>query len=273
MMPTTSPSTRNVVVVGSINVDIITRVGELPAPGQTLRGSDAVIRPGGKGANQAVAAARLGAPTTLVAAVGEDHVWRPDAGEPDRRRCRHLPRRLGRWRDHGPRAHRLAADGENTIVVTPGANVALGPASVGPSLFGRGDVLLLQLEIPVDTCLAAASAARAAGARVLLNAAPLTEPGHPVLLELCEGTDVLVVNEAEAIELAGLAAPSDVDGWFALARQLPTRASVITLGARGAVVSDGERGWWQPAFAVPVVDTPLPVTRSAAPRFVARRRP
>jgi ribokinase len=244
----------NVIVVGSINVDIIARVANLPAPGQTLLGSDAAIRPGGKGANQAVAAARLGAPTRMIAAVGDDdfgtrmtaNLAGAGVDTAGLGRIAGLPTGLA--------LIVVSADGENTIVVAPGANAALGPTAVRDLTLGRDDVLLLQLEVPVETGLAAAVAAKRDRARVVLNAAPLLPPG-PTLADLLERVDVLVLNESEAADLAGLAAPPEVQGWRALAASLPARACVVTLGSQGAVASDGTTTWWQPAFPASIVDT------------------
>jgi ribokinase len=244
----------NVVVVGSVNVDIIARVADMPAPGQTVLGTDAAIRPGGKGANQAVASARLGAPTRLVGAVGED-----DFGTRMAANLAEAGVDIGAVARINGLSTGLAlivvsADGENTIVVAPGANAALDATSVRDLALERDDVLLLQLEVPVETALAAAVVARRAGAPVVLNAAPLAEPG-PVFDELRERVDVLVLNESEAVELAGVAAPGNVDGWRALAATMPGRECVITLGGQGAVASDGTGTWWQPAFPASIVDT------------------
>jgi len=242
----------SVVVVGSVNVDIMARVESLPAPGQTLLGTDAVIRPGGKGANQAVAAARLGAPTRMIAAVGDDDFGTrmtanlADAGVD----VVGVTRMAGQAT--GLALIVVAADGENTVVVAPGANASL--AAPHDLTLGRDDVLLLQLEIPLDTCRAAADVATAAGARVVLNAAPLAAPG-PAFAELLERVDVLILNESEATDLAKAGPPPDVDGWRALAARLNARACVVTLGGLGAVGSDGTDTWWQPAFTASIVDT------------------
>jgi ribokinase len=226
-------------------------VENLPGPGQTLLGTDAAIRPGGKGANQAVASARLGAPTRMIAAVGDDDFGTrmtanlADAGVD----VAGVTRMTGE--DTGLALIVVAADGENTVVVAPGANARLAPRK--GLTFGRDDVLLLQLEIPLDTCLAAAETAARAGARVVLNAAPLAAPGV-AFAALLERVDVLVLNESEAAELGG-GPPRDVDGWRALAGSLSARACVVTLGGRGAVASDGTGTWWQPAFPASIVDT------------------
>jgi ribokinase len=248
-----------VVVVGSINVDITVPVARLPEPGQTVLGADAVIRPGGKGANQAVTAARLGARTRMVGAVGDDTYGGQMRANLASAGVDASGVTVIAGRSTGTALIVVAADGENTVVVAPGANAALAPAAVEGVRFQSGlhpgDVLLLQLEVPLDTDLAAAAAAHAAGIRVVLNAAPLSRPDDPVLRRLLDRTDVLVVNQTEATALSGLDPPTTVEGWQALARRIPSPASVVTLGALGAVAADGRRTWWQPAFPASVVDT------------------
>jgi ribokinase len=253
---------RQVVVVGSANVDAVIGLERFPVPGETVLGRTLQWLPGGKGANQAVAACRLGAPTVAVMAVGEDefgrqvlatlgaegadiHFVRPVAGPPT-----------------GMAVVSVDDGGENTIVVIPGANASLTPAHVAGigALLHEGDVLLLQLEIPVDTSRAAAAIARECGARVVLNAAPLGGVAEPLdaLLAL---TDVLILNETEARLLTG--APADGNGagdddWATLAAELSQRGPqtvVLTLGEHGAIVHSPDGGWHQPAFPTEVVDT------------------
>ncbi|MGA8114340.1 MAG: ribokinase, partial [Actinocatenispora sp.] len=249
-----------VVVVGSANVDIISRVDHLPTPGETLLARQAAFRPGGKGANQAVAASRLGADTTLYAAVGADAFGRQlrDSLGADGVRVEHVTEIDGE--STGVALIVVAADGENTIVVASGANHALRPAALAglADALTPQDVLVLQLEIPVETCCAAASAARRAGARVVLNAAPPPRPDDPSSTELLSHVDVLIVNETEAASLAGLPARSGSQEWSDIAgklcRQGPS-ACVVTLGAHGAAAHDGTVGWTRPAFPADVVDT------------------
>ncbi|MEV4539502.1 ribokinase [Asanoa sp. NPDC049518] len=234
-----------VVVVGSANLDLGIGVPHLPEPGETVLGSDVVASPGGKGANQAVAAHRLGADTVLVAAVGADRFGADLRGALGR---------AGLPLDHVVTRNDTATGvalivvddaGENTIVVAPGANAGLDSAALDalPDLLTPGDVVALQLEIPLDTCLAAARHARRAGALVLLNAAPLPPAG---LAELLGTVDVLVVNEGEAERLGGDA--------VAL-RQRGPAACVVTLGARGAVSSDSAGTRDHPPFRVDAIDT------------------
>jgi ribokinase len=241
-----------VVVVGSINVDITVPVARLPGPGQTVLGADAVIRPGGKGANQAVTAARLGAATRMVGAVGDDAYGGQMRANLANAGVDVAAVTAIAGRGTGTALIVVAADGENTVVVAPGANAEL---RVGPLDVGAGDVLLLQLEVPLRTSLAAARAARSAGATVVLNAAPLSDADDLLFRQLLDLTDVLVVNQSEAAALSGDPAPADVEGWQARARALPARSNVITLGGQGAVAHDDTTTWWQPAFPASVVDT------------------
>ena len=218
-----------VCVVGSLNIDLVTRVARHPAPGETVRGDGLDCLPGGKGANQALAAARAGATTLLCGRIGADgtayRAGLTERGvdcsgvlvEPDM-----------------PSGHAVIAvdkRGENTIVVIAGANDAMTAAEVErhADAITRADVLLLQLEIPLLSVLRAAELARAAGVRVLLNPSPWSVPPA----ELLAVADPLVVNEHEAAELPG---GGEV---------------CVTLGARGARWGDQA----VPAPAGPIVDT------------------
>ena len=243
-----------VAVVGSVNIDATVAVPALPAPGETVLGSDVVYRPGGKGGNQAVAARRLGADTALHAAVGDDAFGA---------RLRTVlaaegldPAGLTTVAGISTGLAMILVDGggENVIVVSPGANGLLDGAALTTSS-GPGEVLALQLEIPLATCLDAAGRARAAGATVVLNAAPLPKLVEPAFADLLSIVDVLVVNEGEAAQLAEETAPRD---WAALAgrlRALGPDTVVVTLGARGAVAADAAGTYACDAFAVDVVDT------------------
>lgn len=226
-----------VCVVGSVNADFNFTVRALPRPGQTVLASGLVIAPGGKGGNQAVAAARAGAAVHLVAALGDD-------GAADGLR-EHLASNgvdLGGVvtvpGPSGTAAIVVDSGAENTIVVAPGANAALRvDAPELRAVIAASDVVLMQLEIPLPTVIAAAEVARGAGAVVVVNASPTGAPPHE-LLALSHLADVVVVNETEAGE------------WH-----WPVPHLVITRGARGAsYLGDGER-FDVPAPAVRAVDT------------------
>jgi ribokinase len=208
--------TPRVWVVGSLNIDLISAVDRHPAPGETVLGGDLVRRPGGKGANQALGAAAAGAPVTFVGAIGDDDSGRSYVGA----LCARGVETAVLTVPSRPTGHALIvvdANGENRIVVAQGANAALTPAHVVGELdrISSGDVLLVQLEVPMPTVVAAAQRARAARATVVLN----PSPWRPLPHELLAAVDVLVMNEGET-QAAG---------------ELPASISVCrTLGERGA---------------------------------------
>ncbi|MDJ0381138.1 ribokinase [Streptomyces sp. G-G2] len=251
-------------MIGSLNMDLSVTVPRLPRPGETVSGADVVRGAGGKGANQAVAAARLGADVRMVGLLGDDTLGAElrarlvAEGVCDRGVSR-LP-----GVSSGLALIVVQGDGENTITLSPGANRHLdvtaleGLTADGP--IGPADTVLLQLEVPVDTVLAAARAARGAGALTVLNAAPL--PVRPLPRELLAHVDVLVVNETEAAGLlpppaASGAASTDAAGWAAHAermRALGPGTVVITLGAAGAVAAGPGGPVAVPAFPADAVD-------------------
>jgi ribokinase len=239
-----------VAVVGSLNLDLVIRVARLPGPGETVTGSDVFRNPGGKGANQAVAAARLGRPVAMVGCVGDDAAGRELLGslagaEVDTARVRVV--------DGVPSGTALITvgdDGENQIVVSPGANARLTAADVAAAgaALRAAAVTLLQLEVPLETVAAAAGAA---SGRVVLNPAPVRDlPG-----DLLAKVDVLVPNRAELAQLAGAGVPETVEEAAELAGRLPARAVVVTLGADGALVVEDGRVEHVPAVPVRPVDT------------------
>ena len=241
----------SVTVVGSLNEDVLVTVDRLPGRGETVVGSATRVAPGGKGANQAAAAGRLGPGVTMVGRVGDD-----PAGERQRTALAdvgvdvHLVHRTPGEPTGTATIPVEAAGGENLIVVVPGANAALGPADVDVPEVHRADVVLLQLENPPATVLAAATAARGT---VVLNPAP----ARPLPPELLARVDVLVPNEHELAQLAGAEpgerTPAEL---AALARSVASCAVVVTLGARGALVVPPEGGvLLQAPPAVTAVDT------------------
>lgn len=222
----------HVIVVGSANLDLVVTTPQLPRPGETVLGKDFRTVPGGKGANQAVAAARAGAECAFVGAVGTDGFGRQlrdnlVAAGVDVRGLRAVP---------GPSGVALIAvdrAAENFIVVAPGANTGLTDLDAADeAAIGAADVLLLQLEVPLPTVLAAADRARAQRTTVVLNAAPAT----PLPAQLLDLVDVLVVNEHEAAVVAGVTADDPAVLLDALLALVPR--VVLTLGARGAAYAD-----------------------------------
>lgn len=238
----------SVCVVGSINRDRVLRAPRIPAPGETLLGQEVRAFAGGKGNNQAVAVARSGAAVTLLGALGRD----ADAEEllDGLREAGIEPLVRRADRPSGTAWITVGDDGENTIVVVPGANGALTDlAEEELAAVRAARVVLLQQEIPAATVAAAASAAGSAGRTVVLNAAP-SRPRDAVPLD---AVSVLVVNEHEAADLQGGEAEPERAA-AALLELVP--AVVITLGGDGAVVAArGAEPVRVPAHRVPVVDT------------------
>lgn len=244
----------SIVVFGSINMDLVVRTPRLPTPGETLTGHTFFTAPGGKGANQAVACARLGAPTRMVGRVGDDLF-----GEQLRASLRAAGvQDNGVLTTPGPSGVALIAvddAAENTIVIVPGANGAVGSDDI-PRLEQALDgarVLLLQLEVPTAMVVAAARAAHARGVTVILDPAPAL----PLPDELWALTDILTPNESEATTLTGIPVHDDRSA-AAAARTLlarGVRTVIIKLGARGALVAAADGARMQSAFTVTPVDT------------------
>ncbi len=246
-------------VLGSLNVDQIVTVPGLPAAGETVLARDLLRRPGGKGANQAVAAARAGASVRMVGATGDDEGGRllraalvDDGIDVDAvRRVPDAPTGLA--------VVSVQDDGENTITVVSGANGLVGDDDVHAACEGLdpGDTLVLQLEIPLAAVADAARRAAAVGARVLLNAAPAPRPdsgSEPVLGSALGPVDVLVVNEHECRVLAGGGDEGPQQAAAALA-EAHDALVVVTLGARGAAWTAGGPIATQQAPDVRAVDT------------------
>lgn len=245
-----------IAVVGSSNTDMVIRLAGLPRPGETVLGGAFAMAAGGKGANQAVGAARAGGDVSLIARIGRDvFAARTLAGwKADRVRADRVIR--DPERPSGTALIFVAADGENCIAVAPGANAALSPADVRraePSIASAGAVLL-SLEIPLNTALAAAALASRHGVPVILNPAP----ARPLPSGLLKAVSVLTPNESEAELLTGLRIDGDAAAGRAadrLLRRGVRRAVVITMGRRGAFAAgDGIRRRIA-AFRVRAVDT------------------
>ena len=239
-----------VAVVGSLNLDLVVRVARLPGPGETVSGDDVFRNPGGKGANQAVAAARLGRRVAMVGRVGDDDAGRELLGSLEADAVDTSRVRVVAGVPSGIALITVGEDGENQIVVSPGANARLTPDDVGQAgaALGAAAVTLLQLEVPLE---AVAAAARAAGGAVVLNPAPVRDLPEELLAEV----DVLVPNRVELAQLAGGAEPETVAEATRLAGRLPARAVVVTLGADGCLVIEGGDATHVPAVPVRAVDT------------------
>lgn len=243
------------VVIGSSNTDMVIKMERLPRPGETVLGGEFLTAPGGKGANQAVAAARAGARVEFVARVGND-----DLGT---RALRNLAAAgVGvEWvtRDasaaSGVALIFVAGNGENSIAVAGGANARLAPADIlrARSVIAGGRLLLLQLETPLPTVQSAIELAAEAGVPVLLNPAPAVSLPDDLLQRI----SVLTLNETEIEILTGHTVHDAVSASRAVGQLLQrgARNVVLTLGRRGALVSTADEEHWIPACAVAAVDT------------------
>jgi len=241
-----------ILVFGSINVDLSTRAPSIPLAGETVKGTGYTLSPGGKGANQALAAARAGGRVALVGAVGDDAFAKPALAL----------LREGRVDVSG--VVRVAAPtgaafitldpaGRNAITVASGANGLASAAWLGDAALGEGDTLLVQRELPDAETLAAMRLAKARGARVILNAAP----SEGVEADLIEAADIVVMNEHEAFDVAE-ALGASIERPEEAARRIDAdlgRTAIVTLGEQGAAGWSGGGRRAAPAPVVEVVDT------------------
>ncbi|WP_028815498.1 ribokinase [Streptomyces flavidovirens] len=229
----------DLLVVGSANADLVIGVERRPAPGETVLGSDLAVHPGGKGANQAVAAARLGARTALLARVGDDAHGRLLLESQRAAGVETGGVRVG-GAPTGVALITVDPSGDNSIVVSPGANARLTSEDVrdAAALFAGARVVSAQLEIPLET-VAEVVRARAAGTRFVLN----PSPPAPLPADVLAACDPLVVNEHEArFMLGGHAGGYDgkePEDWARALLALGARSVVVTLGAEGALVAAG----------------------------------
>jgi len=244
----------SVVIFGSINMDLVVRTPRLPAPGETLTGHTFFTASGGKGANQAVACARLGAHARMIGRVGDDVFG---ATLRDSLRAYGVDV-SGVGASAGPSGvAAIAVDdaAENTIIVVAGANGTVGADDLAllEAALAGATVLLLQLEVPIAVVIAAAQAARRRGVTVLLDPAPARE----LPAELYAATRIITPNESEAAALVGFAVKDRQDaeraGQVLLDRGV--RAAVIKMGSQGAYWTDGARSGFAPALRVEPVDT------------------
>lgn len=242
-----------VVVVGSANVDLLVPVPHLPRPGETVLGGDHLRAPGGKGANQAVAAARLDRGTALVARIGDDELGRTVLASLVEADVDTSAVRVTIGAPTGLALITVDPSGENAIAVSSGANARLTPSDIEVmgGLLAEATVTLLQLEVAVEVV---ETAARLAGGTVVLNPAPV--PTEPLPAGLLQHVDVLVPNRTELGHLAGCDEPQDTEAAVAALDRLPDHLDVVvTLGREGALVRPhGGAVVHVPAIRVDAVD-------------------
>ena len=233
-------------VMGSINRDITAQLPEFPQPGETLLATAAETATGGKSANQAVAAALIGAESHLVARCGGDAAG-AEAVESLRETGVHVDAVTPGTGAQGMAFISVRPDGENTIVVVPGANAELRAEDCPAELLERADWVLLSIEVPLDTVLETAARARAAGTKVALNASPLPEQGFEL-----RDVDLVIVNAGEAAELTSRAPAAGDPAAQDAATALDVDTLIVTRGAEGATI-------YQPN-ATPVLVPGVPVS-------------
>ncbi|NLS95710.1 MAG: ribokinase [Planctomycetaceae bacterium] len=248
-------SNARIVVVGSVNTDMVVKSERIPGPGETVTGGTFVMPAGGKGANQAVAAARLGVQVTLVARVGDDMFGR---------------QAIENFKEEGILTDHVVLDpdnatgvalilvdqaGENCISVAPGANFAITTADVDAAadVIRKADVVLLQLEIPMAVVEHTAALAAEAGVPVILDPAPAA----PLPAGLLPNVSVLTPNESEAERLTGIAVTDEASARQAAGKLLEAGARhvIITLGTKGALVQGPDLDALVPSFEVQAVDS------------------
>jgi len=242
-------------VVGSLNMDMVTRVERFPSPGETIKGSSFRIFPGGKGANQAVALARLGAGVEMVGAIGDDMLGRGYRDILLKEGVGVGGVRVVAGAATGTASIEVSTAGENHIIIVGGANDSVDAAYVRSmeAAIRASGLLLLQLEIPLEANIEAARIAREAGLPVMLDPAPARELPD----ELLSSVSIITPNETEAAILTG-ADTSNEAGVREAARRLLARGIgrvIIKVGSRGAFVAELSSFVHIPAFKVKVVDT------------------
>jgi ribokinase len=244
----------DILVIGSLNADLVVRVQRFPAPGETISGGDLVTIPGGKGANQAVAAAKLGAVTAMLGRVGQDQFGKMLLENLEISRVNTSCVQVSPFAT-GTAVIVVDEKGQNSIVLSPGANGQVTQADISKFRI-RVDgtqFVLLQLEIPLDVVTFAARVARENRAQVILNPAP----AHALPAELLENIDYIVPNESELSLLTGLEV-KDLDSAEAAAKKLLLRGNfkvIVTLGEKGVLYVSREETFHIPAFSVNVLDT------------------
>ncbi|MGR6780897.1 ribokinase [Moritella viscosa] len=243
------------VVLGSVNADHVLQVASFPRPGETLLGHSYAVIPGGKGANQAVAAARLGADIAFIACVGDDSFGRNMITEFARDGMNTQAVMVEQDTPTGIAMIQVAATGENSICISAEANACLTPERLAPhrELITQADTLLMQLETPIATITQVAKIAKQAGTHVVLNPAP-AQPLNDALLSV---VDLITPNETEAELLTGIKV-SDMASAQVAANVLHDKGIaevMITLGSQGVWMSQTGTGKQVKGFRVDAVDT------------------
>ena len=245
-----------VVVFGSINMDLVAKTPRLPKPGETLIGHSFSTIPGGKGANQAVAIARLNIPTVMIGRVGKDSFGQELLQSLQSAKVQIEDILVDESVNSGVALIAVDDYGENTIIVIPGANGRVNKTDVErlSSHLTGADSLLLQLEVPIAAVKAAAQSAQKLGVRVILDPAPASSD---LPIDLYPLIDILTPNQTEAEQLVGfpIESPALVVEAATLLQQRGARTVVIKLGAKGGFCATPDEAFFFPAFRVATIDT------------------
>ncbi len=246
----------SIIIFGSINIDLITTTPRLPMPGETINGNNFFTAGGGKGANQAVAASRLGIPTKIVGRVGKDNFGAELLASLQANNVDTANVVIDDNIQTGVAVITVDGSGENTIIVVPGANYNVNYADVErlKNLFIGTNILLLQLEIPVEIAMKAAKVAQEMGVKVILDPAPFPDNFPTDFYGLI---DIITPNEIEASQLVGFPVNNQETATVAAIElcQRGVKNVVVKIGAKGVVCATAEETFFQPAFTVKAIDT------------------
>lgn len=248
---------KKILVVGSANTDLVISADHFPLPGETMFGHGFMTNHGGKGANQAVASARLGGDTVFIGKVGNDQFGTSTINMLQNEGIDVTALKISPDAPSGVALITTIASGENSIVLDSGANACLTAADVrdAEDLFADASIVLMQLETPVEALIAAAELGKKAGAYVVLNPAPA--PTTPLPAELLKNVDLLIPNETEASYISGVEIKSEADVSLAMdeIQKLGVKDVIITVGSKGVCARIDGKVVDVPAFKVKAVDT------------------
>lgn len=246
-----------ILVVGSANTDMVISADHYPLPGETMMGHDFMTNYGGKGANQAVAAARLGGNTAFICKLGDDSFGH-DAMDMFKEEnidisCSSITKK----KSSGVALITTLPNGENSIIVDSGANGLLSSSDIEESehLFAEAKIVLMQLETPIETLVKAAEFGKKYGAYVVLNPAPA--PARPLPIELLKNVDLLIPNETEASYISGINITDEATMGKAMSeiQKLGVKDVIITVGSKGVYARINGKPVIVPAFKVKAIDT------------------
>ena len=244
-----------ILIIGSSNTDLVVKTSHIPEPGETILGDNFMIAAGGKGANQAVAASRLGGDVAFIACVGNDMFGRQTLENYKKENMDISHIRTDNAAPSGVALISVAADGENCIVVAPGANTALSTADIdaADALFREADYILMQLEIPMPVIEHAAALGKKYGKKVIINPAPAA----PLSDKLLKGLYLITPNKTECRQLTGIevAGDADLDKAAAILMAKGVENVVITLGSKGSYVRTPSGSSVVPTMKVKAADT------------------